>query len=167
MRLSIEEREEVVREFMERHGGLFDAEAFLEEVRTTGPTHRAYSSFQWDDAKAAHEHRLNQARQFLNGLTISFEVREIGRRGGVTIVPSSAPLLISPLAGRRTGGGYYAFDPDDEDHAAELSAQAASALRSWIARYGSTLHHINVQRSVFEQVARALETYAATRDDVA
>ena len=137
-RYTVADRQEIVEEFARRHNGLFDAALFLAEVRAIGPNHRGHAWFEWSDEEAAHEHRLWQARQFAHGLRVHFEVVTVGRSGPIT-VNVSAPLVISPMASRLTGGGYYVTNPADEAHMRELAHQAATALRAWLDRYGSCL----------------------------
>jgi len=149
------DRQEIVEEFSIRHNGLFDAALFLAEVRAIGPNHRAHAWFEWDDSEAAHEHRLWQSRQFAHGLKVHFEVVTVGRAGPIT-VSVSAPMVISPMATRVVGGGYILTDPGNEEHMRELAHQAATALRAWLTRYGSTLPSNGISSTPFVNAINTL-----------
>lgn len=137
-RFTKEMRQQIVREFAEAHGGVFDAAAFLGEVNQVGKSHPAYAWFEWSDRKAAREYRLDQARAFAQGLRIRFEVETI-EHGAVKVVSRSMPLVISPINRRSAGGGYNLTDPNDPAHLAELSRQAAQQLRWFVERFQSAL----------------------------
>ena len=57
VKLLRKQRAEIVKDFCLRHGGVYNPQTFVEEVRSTGPDHPAYELFTWDDTKAAREHR--------------------------------------------------------------------------------------------------------------
>lgn len=147
-------RQEIVREFTTRHGGMYDPEAFVAEVRRKGAAHPAYEWFEWDDAKAASDYRLDQARAFVSDLRVTFKVELVGRNQAITVREVAAPFALSPLGNRRGGGGYVITDPTDPDHMTELCHQAARDLEAWLRRYSAAVLHAggNVQ-SVERQVA--------------
>jgi hypothetical protein len=149
-------RQQIVREFAEKNGGWFDPAAFLAEVRRQGSKHPAWEWFEWDDNKAAHEFRVDQARDFARGLVVVFEVQTM-HRGSLRIVEQSAPLLVSPVAGRKGGGGYFVTDPNDPQHMIELCLQAAQSMRWFIGRYESALRFAGVNMAPFEKAQAALE----------
>ncbi len=99
--------------------------------------HEAYPWFYGtDDATAAREHRVSLARQFANGLRIVARVSEApGKSSTVRVVEREYPAYISPVAGRKQGGGYFPFDADDPAMMAELRRQGITALESWLRRY--------------------------------
>lgn len=133
-----ETRQRIVEDFARRHGGQYDAAMFFDEVKSMGKCHPAYDWFEWDKNAAAREHNLLRARQFANDLTIKFEVQEV-HHGKFKIVQREAPMVLSPIRDRIDGGGYFVFDPDNTKHTAELCHQAATAMSSWLKRYGSCL----------------------------
>lgn len=149
-------RQQIVQEFAEKNNGWFDPAAFLQSVRKAGNKHPAFEWFEWDGDKAAHEFRLDQARDFARGLRISFEVRTV-HRGSFKIVEQSAPLALSPVAGRRGGGGYYMTNPNDPAHMDELRRQAAQSLRWFLSRFSSVLVDAGVSTAPFEKAQAALE----------
>lgn len=148
-------REEIVREFTARHGGLFDPEAFVAEVQRKGAAHPAFEWFEWDDAAAASAHRIEQAREFVSDLRVTFSVEIIGRNQSITIREMEAPFALSPLSGRRTGG-YYITDPRDPEHMAELCHQARRDLDAWLRRYGSAVLHAGGNITPIERLVSAL-----------
>jgi hypothetical protein len=164
-RFTKELRQDIVKDFVTRNGS-WDAAKFFDEVAATGDSHPAYGWFEWDQGEAARQHNIWQARCFVQGLKIVFEVVTVGHQGPIRL-RQEAPLLVSAIANRQHGGGYGMHDPDNQDDVAELSRQAASALRSWLKRFGSCLSHTDNPVGYLEQiehiadvldVARAVDT---------
>jgi hypothetical protein len=124
------------------------------------PEHEAYEwFFGEDDATAAREHRIALARRMASGLRIVANVSEPPSKGQVVqISVREYPAFVSPVAGRRTGGGYEPFNPDDASSMAELQRQGATALRSWLARYSGAAAHAGVKIDAIEKIAAALES---------
>lgn len=143
-RFSKERRQEIIQDFCRRRNTDFDARLFEKEVREQGKKHPAWAWFQWDDGKAAGEHRIWQARQFAIGLRISFTVETVGREGPVMVREVKAPLLISPGGGRHAGGGYVLTDLSKPDHMAELCRQAGDDLNWWLRRYEGAAAHVGI-----------------------
>lgn len=156
-RFSKELRQKIIREFCLRRNTDFDAKLFEQEVRDTGPDHPAYGWFEWDESKAAGEYRVWQAREFAKDLRVTFSVEEIGRAGVIRVREVEAPMLVSPLDGRRSGGGYFLTDPSNPDHMAELCRQAATSLATWLRRYEGALAHAGGSVSMIEKQLKALE----------
>jgi hypothetical protein len=150
-------RQQIVEEFARRHGGQFIPAPFVQEVKAKGKNHPAYDWFVWDESKAAFAYQVEQARDFASGLRVTFRVEEVGRNRRMTITESVMPMVISPMDGRRSGGGYYLVDPDNPEHMAEHCLQAASTLRSWFARYQSALSHAGISPSLIERAIRSLD----------
>lgn len=99
------------------------------------PEHEAYEWFYgMDDATAAREHRIAMARRMASGLRITSSVEE-SKSSVVQISVREYPAFVSPVASRRSGGGYAPFDPEDSADMAELRRQGAVALQSWLNRY--------------------------------
>lgn len=85
--------------------------------------------------------------EFVSGLRITVKPTEFVRRstGGMTVVgstfspggaePLEAPAFFSPVSDRAKGGGYVAFDVDNQSHRENLAAEAARTLDQWITRY--------------------------------
>jgi len=146
-------RQRILDDFTRQNNGWFDPRAFVLHVRDTGPDHPAYGWFEWDDAKAAEEHRVWQARTFAQGLRIEFKVETV-ERGSFTV---SAPQFVSPLDARASGGGYFQTDPTDAEHMAEFAKQAAQHLRWWLRRYGAVVVAAGGDLGALTDLAEALE----------
>src|SRR4249920_2380337 len=75
------------------HDGRVSAERLLEAARS--PKHPMHRDFLWDDKKAGHQHRLNQARCYIS------EVRVVITRSERTVVCPAyvRDRNIAPLAG--------------------------------------------------------------------
>jgi hypothetical protein len=149
-------RQEIIKDFAARHDGHYDPIAFVGEVKAAGPVHPAYAWFEWDQKAAAREHNIWQARMFAQGLKIVFTIEEIRHNVPVTIT-YRPPQLISPIDTRHENGGYVALDLDDQEGMAELGRQAATALRSWLARYGVCLAGIGETGEMFDRVIEKLD----------
>lgn len=152
-----ERRQEIIQDFCRRRNTDFDARLFEKEVREAGKKHPAWAWFQWDDGRAANEHRIWQARQFAIGLRISFTVQIVGREGPVKVREVEAPLLMSPGGGRHAGGGYVLTDLSKPDHMAELCRQAADDLNWWLRRYEGAAAHVGIDVDEIRQQVMLLQ----------
>lgn len=150
-------RERIVKEFATRHNGLYNPALFLAEVRAEGPKHPAYAWFEWDADKAATAYQLEQAREFARDLRVSFRVEEIIGPNQVRVSQQPMPMVLSPMDGRRSGGGYVLTDPDDPDHIAEHCRQAARTLEQWRDRYTAALAHAGVAAAEVNKIVGRLE----------
>lgn len=105
-------------------GGILRPQSVVEFA--TNPECELHKHFEWDDSKAAHEHRLEQARSLI--------------RCAVTRVSdSAAPIrMYVSLVEDRDAGDSYRMISDvmaDEDSRASLLAQALRDADSWRVRY--------------------------------
>lgn len=153
-------RQQVIREFCLRRNAEFDAKLFEQEVREAGPDHLAYDWFEWDEGEAARQHRIWQAREFAKDLRVTFSVEEVGRAGTIRVREVEAPMLVSPMDGRRSGGGYFLTDPQSPAHMSELCRQAATDLARWIRRYDGALAFAGGSTVTIEKQLRLLEKAA-------
>jgi hypothetical protein len=159
-RFTRELRQKIIEEFARQNNGWYDPRAFVQHVRSAGPEHPAFEWFTWDDAAAAEAFRLDQARDFARGLVIRFEVQEARPKGKVIVAHREAPFAVSPVASRKSGGGYYLTDPTDAEHMAELRRQAASHLDWWLRRYGSAVEAAGGDVKAVEKVLALLQAEA-------
>ncbi|WP_267355603.1 MULTISPECIES: hypothetical protein [unclassified Methylobacterium] len=161
-------RQRIVEEFARRHGGSYNAAAFVEEVRKVGPKHPAYGWFEWNSNRAALLYQIEQARDFARDLRVTFSVVVVnnGRRS-VQVRETALPLVLSPMDGRQTGGGYVLTDPDDPAHLAEHRRQAATALRSWWSRYQSAAVQAGCSTDTVEDIILKLEAPSNATDEAA
>ena len=128
-------REEIIRDFAERHDGIYNPETFVDEVRAAGKSHPAYDWFQWNRNKAARQYWIWQAREFAIGLQVRFSMEET-RGGVVTVREIEGPLAMSPTSDRWSdSSGYVILDQDNPEHMAELCNQGATDLERWLVRY--------------------------------
>ncbi|MGR3495225.1 hypothetical protein [Citreimonas sp.] len=123
------------------------------------PDHEAHEwFFGQGDEEAARQHRIGLARQMANGLRITAPVSEAPKEAkAVSVAVREYPALVSPMAGRKDGGGYFAFHPDDPAMVAELSRQGAQALISWLARYRGIAEQRGLDISPIEEIAAQMK----------
>lgn len=154
----MKERQRIIDEYLAQSGhNLFQPAEFIDWLGGQ-PDHEAYPWFYGaDDATAAREHRIQMARQMANGLRLSIRASEApATSSSVNVSVREFPAMISPVAGRRSGGGYQPFDPADSHQAAELQRQGAQALRAWLARYRGIAEQAGVEIGAIEEIAVAL-----------
>lgn len=156
-----EKREEIATAFARENGGRFDAAAFVEQVQHQGRNHPAWEWFQWDDATAAHSHRVHQARMFVHDLKIKFEIVKV-RDSAKIKVKTEAPMFISPM-GRRNDGGGYDYQGNALDMA-EHCRQAGTSLLTFLRRYEAALAHVGIREDTLRKYADTLLAEAATDD---
>jgi hypothetical protein len=135
-RFTKEVRRRIVEDFASRHGGVFDASVFLAEVKSAGEKHEAFSWFEWDNAKAADEFRVDQARAFVRDLRISVRIETMGPNRSLQVRTVESPLAVSPSAGRANGGGYSIIDAESPESRRILCQEASTALAAFHKRYG-------------------------------
>lgn len=161
MALTRDDRQRIVTEFALRHNGTYNPSLFLEEVRRTGEKHPAYGWFEWDAGKAALAYQIEQARGFARDLRVTFTVTQInGGKRNVKVRETAMPLVLSPMEGRKDGGGYLLVDPKDPAYLDEHCRQAAVALRGWQSRYSEAVRHVGMNSSDLDALIAALETKA-------
>lgn len=125
------------------------------------PNHEAYGAFySIDDAEAARAYRIELARRFVSGLriTVTAQFEDVESRT-VTVRTSEAPGFISPLEGRRDGGGYVAYDPEDRESVMAFRVEASQALQTWRRRYQSAL--TEPEQVHLDALAEALQAIVA------
>jgi hypothetical protein len=137
MRFVKSERQKIIDGYLSETGrNQFVAGEFIDWLGEN-PEHVAYPwFFGKDDEAAAREYRIGLARQMAAGLRITAKVSEVPAEGRtVNVVVREFPAYLSPVAGRRAGGGYTPFDANDPGDIAELRRQGVSALHAWLKRY--------------------------------
>jgi hypothetical protein len=123
-----QDRQAILDDFIARHGR-FSPAAFLAEA--SSDQHPAHRWFTWDDAAAANAHRIDQARDFIRDLRVTFSV-EVIERGKVNVREVTVPAAVSPMDGRQGRGGYVALDAANMP---VFRQEAASSLAAWLRRY--------------------------------
>lgn len=150
------ERQRIIDEYLSAtRRNMFHPAEFVDWLGTQ-PEHEAYDWFYGSgDADAARQHRIQLARQMANGLRIVFTHNEVEHKK-ISLIAREYPAFVSPLAGRKSGGGYEAFDPDNDQAQEELRRQAAVGLTSWLNRYRGCAEHIGIDVSSIENIAETL-----------
>ena len=161
-------RQQIVKEFAIKHNGVYNPTLFVDEVRRVGSSHPAYEWFEWDRDRAASQFQVEQARNFARDLRVSFKVEVInGGRRSIQVRETAMPLVLSPVDGRRTGGGYVLTDENDPAHMAEHCRQAAMALRAWVNRYLSAVDYAGAEIGSLDAMASDLERAALRNSEAA
>ena len=83
------------------------------------------------------------------------------------IVEQEMPLVLSPMSGRRQGGGYFLSDPNNPEHLAVLAGEGATALRAWLKRYSAALRVSGIPARVIEHAAEAMERASGEESEAA
>ena len=111
-----------------KHGGLLSEEAVLTEAEK--PDHPLHDRFTWDDSEAGRMWRLEEARQLIRSVYVTFE-----NKGNEPIrVRAYASLPTDRIA----GGGYRSLTDvmSDKEMRKELLAAAFSELDAFQRKYG-------------------------------
>lgn len=120
------------------------------------PDHEAFDwFFSKDDAEAAREYRIGLARQMASGLRITARVQNTPEKS-VSVSVRQFPSMVSTVSGRRNGGGYHHFHPDDPEMVSELRRQASQALVSWLSRYRGIAEMSGADVTSVEMIAAKL-----------
>jgi len=121
---------------LEDEDGLIDPTTVVDWARDN-PASALHGAIEWDDAIAAHAHRLWQVRR----LVAIHIVTDDGQR-----------QRISLLRDRKSGGGYRDVSSvmRNDELRAEALAEALAELERWQARY----QHLRELADVFESTAR-------------
>lgn len=122
------------------------------------PDHPAFDLFYgMTDEHAAREFRVALARNMASGLRVTAQVQQVGAtRGSIKLTTREFPALVSPIDGRKHGGGYVNFDPQDPALVQELLRQGAQALHSWLARYRGVAELGGHDLSGIKEIAMAM-----------
>lgn len=119
--------------------------------------HEAYPwFFTKSDGEAAREYRIGLARQMASGLRITVQPSE-AKGSVVSLTVREYPAYVSPVAGRKAGGGYERFDPEDAAALAELQRQAVVSLNSWLRRYAGAVEESGVDVTPIKEIAALIE----------
>lgn len=148
-------RQQVIDEYLNATGrNHFVPAEFLEWLEPQ-EDHRVWSVFFGkSDEEAAHQYRLSLTRQFVAGLRIVVNAQiEVGQ---VTV---KVPAFISPVAERKSGGGYTPIDIRQRDATAELCRQASEDLERWIRRWEGTATIAGVSVDEAKKIAKALAAH--------
>ena len=109
-----------------------------------------------DDSVAARNWRIDKARQMASGLRIVVKQEDVTQSEIISIKVTEYPAYISPVATRKSGGGYEPFDPDDETAQQELRKQAGVQLAAWLNRYRGAAENIGLDLTPVENLVKVL-----------
>ena len=155
--ISIKARTAIAEEHAKRHGGIYRPAKFVEEA--SAKNHPAHRWFEWDDTKASHEFRLQQARHFVSGIRIVSEI-VLNEHEPITIRSSPVPEPIyKPLMVSNLRGEYV--QAKSKRYVGQMSGEAYSGLSRWLSRYGAHLRESGEEAAV-KLVVRAAEALAKT-----
>lgn len=146
-------REEIIREFASRHGGVYSAPGFAREVlncRKRGKRHRADAHFTASTEEAAFKCWVEEAREFARGIKITYIEQPPYSIGQIRI--REVPLVISRLGGRPNAEGYKVYDHGYAPHRAELAEEGAAALKAWLGRYACVFGDAGIQDNEVESL---------------
>ena len=106
-------RQRIVDEYLHASGkNHFISQEFVDWVAQR-PEHEYYGTlFDKSDAERANQSRVDQVNQMISGLRITV-TEEVKVNKEITFRVTEYPSYISPVARRKNGGGYNAFDPHD------------------------------------------------------
>ncbi|MBO9431604.1 hypothetical protein [Sulfitobacter sp. R18_1] len=151
------DRQRIIDEYLAGTGrNMFVPSEFIDWLEIN-PHHEAYPwFFAKDDAEAAREYRIGLARQMASGLRIISKV-QVPESKSVTVRVREYPAMVSPISGRKSGGGYEPFHPDDPAMVSELRKQGAQALRAWLNRYRGVMEGSGANLSQLEEIVDQIE----------
>lgn len=124
--INVDVRRELERLHEEAEDGILKAESVVEAAKS--PDSPLHGCFNWNDADAAHQHRLLVARHLL----VSYRVVLKGDRNKLV------PVRVSLMSDRTQPGGGYRRVEDvlaSEELTEELRKTAIAELEAWRKRY--------------------------------
>lgn len=135
MKFTRHDRQRIIDEYLASTGrNMFVPGEFIDWLYAH-PSHEAYDwFFAENDAAMARERRLDMARRMVSGLRVVSRSHQ-SEATVTAITVREYPAFVSPISGRKDGGGYVPFNPDDDEALQELLTQGAISLRSWMSRY--------------------------------
>ena len=150
-------KQRIIDEYLQITGlNIYKPDEFVDWLATQ-PEHELYDAFYgMDDSVAARNWRIDKARQMASGLRIVVKQEDVKKSDVISIKVTEYPAYISPVATRKSGGGYEPFDPDDEDAQYELRKQAGVTLAAWLNRYRGSAENIGLDLTSVEYIVRVL-----------
>jgi len=126
-------------------------EAIVEFARNRNTA--LHGEFEWNNTKAAHQYRLEQARR-----VIRLNINVLPTAGGDVTVP----MYVSLKSDRHTGGGYRTLEDvmSDEDMRAQLLEQGLEEFQRVRRKY-QTLQELTPVFTAIDRVARRTNRQAA------
>jgi len=181
IRFARKQKQDLIDQYLAETGAnKLNPSGFLDyiEARDDHPLHGWL--FGQDDGYHARQHRLDLIRNFVGGLrtTITIQVNapqvvvQETRQVNVTAVTSepiaatelrlAVPSYVSPVADRKNGGGYIAFNYAEPDHRSEMARQALADLERWLSRYEGFAQSIGVGTDHIQAIVVEMRVIAGT-----
>lgn len=163
MAFTKQDRQRIIDAYLSETGkNMFVAGEFIDWL-SGQKDHEAYEwFFGTSDFVAAREHRIALARRMASGLRITMKSSEAPEKGSVvSLTVREYPAYVSPMAGRKSGGGYERFDPEDTAALAELQRQAVTSLNSWLRRYEGAISEGGVDVTPIKEIVSQIERHVA------
>lgn len=156
-----QDRQRIIDAYLSETGkNMFVAGEFIDWL-SGQPDHEAYPwFFAKSEGEAAREYRIGLARQMASGLRITVQPSET-KGSVVSLTVREYPAYVSPVAGRKAGGGYERFDPEDAAALAELQRQAVTSLNSWLRRYEGAISESGVDVTPIKEIVSQIEGHVA------
>lgn len=127
--------------------------AFVLQWAQEHPESELYKSFEWDDVKAAHEYRLDQARRLIHRFEVSIPRRQQE--------PTEVRLVSVPkLRTRDDMGGSYMPVPvvlEDEEMRSDVERETLLKLQTMRRNYRDLCPNLEPIWAAIEEVTQALE----------
>lgn len=161
MAFKAKDRQRIIDDYLAQSGrNMFHPGEFVDWLADR-PDHEMYDAFYGkSDAEAARDYRISIARRMASGLRIVATTSQT-KANVVAVTTREYPAYVSPVAGRKAGGGYEPVSADDEAQLAEIRRQGAASLRGWLARYRGAFEHAGIDVSAIEEVASSQDVSAA------
>ena len=150
-------KQRIIDEYLQSTGlNIYKPDEFVDWLAEQ-PDHEMYDAFYgMDDSVAARNWRIDKARQMASGLRIVVKQEDVTQSEVISIKVTEYPAYISPVATRKSGGGYEPFDPDDETAQQELRKQAGVQLAAWLNRYRGAAENIGLDLTPVENLVKVL-----------
>jgi len=144
---------EELEQIRSEHGGVLRAADVVEYARD--PETALHQRFEWDDTKAAEQHRLWQARELIRVVVHTQPASEMPTR-----------VYVSLNDDRRTdGGGYRTLD--DVMRSATMREALLKQAHADMVRFEATYRQLSELASVISAMRSALQQNAPSRQGVA
>ena len=155
-RYTTDRRWEILRHHMDTHGGKADPVDFLEAA--SNPDHLAHEWYEWDDTKAAHEHRLHQTRKFFK---INIRAEDSQRVDAGDLAYTVA--VVSPLETRHDPKHRGYILADTPEGRVALQNEFAASVEGWLNRRAGMLEpdQIRKAKTLIKSLRKAVVQQAA------
>ena len=122
-----------LRKIQRAHGGWLKPEDVIEEARPAGAL--LHTEFEWDDSKAAHQHRLDQARELIQVCVEYYPQTQKMTR-----------VFVSLSNDRSKGGGYRDMRVvlGNREHREQMLQDALDEMQRFRVKYAVLKELINV-----------------------